>query len=128
MAELVHSRGIRTWQEHLRQGKFKLQFDAQTGTAQFYPRPANLSAADRPLEWRDASGDAEVLACTVVRVGASLVRKPPYLLGLVQLADGPRMLAIIEGSPDQVPQPGTRLRALVDSSGTPPLSFCVVSP
>ncbi len=128
MRELVHSRDMRAWQARLREGNLSLQIDPQTGIAQFYPRPVNLAAPGRPLEWRDASGVAELIACTVVRVGASLARRPPYLFGLVRLAEGPRMLAIIEGDPEQVPAPGTSLRVVVNPDSTPNLTFRVPTP
>ena len=128
MHELVHPRDLRTWQARLAEGRLSLQVDPQTGTSQFYPRPVNLTSPGCPLDWRDASGNAELVACTVVRVGASLARKPPYLFGLVRLAEGPRLLAIIEGDAGQVPAPGTRLRALVDPAGKPNLSFRVAAP
>lgn len=125
MRELVYSDAIRAWQERLSEGKLSLQVDPETGSAQFYPRPVNLTREGRALEWRDASGVAELVACTVVRVGAPVARKPPYLFGLVRLVEGPRMLAIIEGDPEQVPAPGTRLRAVVDPAGAPNLTFRV---
>lgn len=128
MHELVHPRDMGAWQARLAEGRLSLQVDPHTGAPQFYPRPANLASPGCPLEWRDASGNAELVACTVVRVGASLVRKPPYLFGLVRLAEGPRMLAIIEGDAEQVPAPGTLLQAWIDPAGTPNLTFRMVAP
>lgn len=127
MPELMHSREFRIWHDHLLQGRLMLQFDPHTGMAQFYPRPENLHTHGQALEWREAGGNASLMACTVVRVGPNLARKPPYLFGLVRLDEGPRLLAIIEGDPGQVPSPGTPLRAIVDPEGTPALTFRLAS-
>ena len=128
MHELVHWRDLVTWSARLAEGRLSLQVDPRTGTSQFYPRPVNLSSPDGPLDWQDASGDAELMACTVVRVGPSLARKPPYLFGLVRLAEGPRLLAIVEGDVERVPAPGTRLRARIDPAGQPTLTFRMAAP
>ena len=83
----------RPFWDGLRQQKLMLQFDRATGRAQFYPRPLGLQG-NAGVEWREASGRGTIAALTLSHVAppalASLV---PYVLALVQLAEGPRLLA-----------------------------------
>ncbi|MDB5827943.1 MAG: hypothetical protein JWQ73_2163 [Variovorax sp.] len=86
--------GAPFWQG-LRERRLMLQFDAATGRAQFYPRPQSLYS-DTGVEWREATGHGAIAALTLSRVApAHLAGAVPYVLALVQLVEGPRMLARI---------------------------------
>jgi uncharacterized OB-fold protein len=79
--------------EGLRARKLMLQFDRDSGRAQFYPRPQSLHSA-AGVEWRPASGRGAIFALTESRVGPPHLKDAvPYALALVQLAEGPRLLA-----------------------------------
>lgn len=79
----------------LAQRKLMLQFDAASGRAQFYPRPQSLYS-EAGVEWREASGRGRILALTLSRVSPPhLAKEVPYPLALVQLEEGPRILARI---------------------------------
>lgn len=79
--------------EGLREGRLMLQFDRASGRAQFYPRPQSLYG-EAGVEWREASGRGAIFALTLSRVAPpQLAGAAPYPLALVQLVEGPRMLA-----------------------------------
>ncbi|VTU36530.1 putative nucleic-acid-binding protein containing a Zn-ribbon [Variovorax sp. PBS-H4] len=80
----------------LRERKLMLQFDNATGRAQFYPRPQSLFS-ESGVQWRPASGRGAIFALTHSRVAPPALEKlVPYALALVQLAEGPRVLARID--------------------------------
>ncbi|OUM00124.1 hypothetical protein A8M77_22470 [Variovorax sp. JS1663] len=84
----------------LRDGRLMLQFDRASGRAQFYPRPQSLYS-EAGVEWREASGRGTIFALTRSRVGPPhLADALPYAMALVQLAEGPRMLARIDAPYD----------------------------
>ena len=92
MTSEVTDIGAPFW-EGLRQRKLMLQFDRDTGRAQFYPRPLSLYS-ESGTQWREASGRGTIFALTLSRVGPpALEHLTPYPLALVQLEEGPRMLA-----------------------------------
>lgn len=80
------------WQG-VRERRLMLQVDAASGRAQFYPRPLSLYS-EAGVQWRQASGRGSILALTQSRVAPpALAERVPYALALVQLEEGPRMLA-----------------------------------
>jgi uncharacterized OB-fold protein len=88
--------------EGLRQRRLMLQFDRKSGQAQFYPRPQSLYG-EAGVEWRPASGRGTIFALTLSRVGPPhLQSEVPYPLALVQLQEGPRMLARVNAPYEQL--------------------------
>jgi hypothetical protein len=112
------------WQG-LRERKFMLQFDRASGRAQFYPRPQSLTS-EAGLEWREASARGTIFALTLSRVAPpALADQVPYALALVQLEEGPRVLA-------RIAAPYERLRigqpVRVDWDSTPVNTFPLFMP
>ena len=85
---------------HLAAGRFMLQRAQGSGRCFFPPRIAEPGTGDTRVGWVEASGRGTVYATTVIRA------KPPapsYNVCLVDLAEGPRMMARVEGiAPDAV--------------------------
>jgi uncharacterized OB-fold protein len=80
----------------LKRRQLMLQFDAASGRAQFHPRPQSLYS-EAGVEWREACGRGTVAAFTRSHVSPQhLADAVPYVLALVRLEEGPRMLARIE--------------------------------
>ena len=84
-----------------REQRFVLPHSPVTGRPMWFPRRVDPAAPDRPVEWREASGDGVVYA-------ASVHHKPgpgrdpddgPYVVALVDLAEGVRMMVNIVGCP-----------------------------
>lgn len=67
------------------------------GTHQHYPRPYCLTCDGREMAWVEASGRGVIHALTVMRLPVIPELPPPYLLALVDLDEGLRMLTNIDG-------------------------------
>ena len=86
----------------LREHRLMLQCDAASGRAQFYPRPQSLYS-EAGVVWREASGHGTIAALTLSRVAPpALADQVPYALALVQLEEGPRLLARVLAPYDQL--------------------------
>jgi uncharacterized OB-fold protein len=86
----------------LRDRRLMLQFDRANGRAQFYPRPQSLYG-EAGVEWRPASGRGTLFALTQSGVAPPhLQGAVPYAMALVQLEEGPRMLARVNAPYDSL--------------------------
>ena len=84
--------GAPFWQG-LRERRLMLQFDTGNGRAQFCPRPQSLYS-EAKVEWREASGRGVIAALTLSHVAPPhLADAVPYVLALVGLDEGPRIVA-----------------------------------
>lgn len=96
--------------EHLAAGRFMLQRSRSTGKYLYYPRVAVPGTGETDLEWVAASGKGVVYSTTIIR------QKPPtpnYNVALIDLEEGVRMMARVEGlSPEDV-KIGQRVQARV---------------
>ncbi len=101
------------WRVALREGRLLLQRDPASGAALFPPRPLGTEAT----QWLEASGLGEVYSVTTIRP-----RPPeaPYNVVLVDLAEGPRMMARVEAAPEAV-KIGMPVRARIVTEGDAPL-------
>jgi uncharacterized OB-fold protein len=86
-------------------GELLVQECADCGGRQFYPRSYCVSCHGQSVGWTPASGKGEVYSYTVVRraPSAEFADQVPYVLALVQLAEGPRLMVRLSGcTPDEV--------------------------
>jgi uncharacterized OB-fold protein len=80
-----------------------LQWCRDCGKAQFYPRSVCVHCGSADLEWRRASGRATVYSFSVVRRAPDASLPVPYVVALVDLAEGPRMMTnIVDCAPESV--------------------------
>jgi len=96
--------------EHLAAGRFMLQRSKSTGKYVFYPRVAAPVTGETDLEWVEASGQGVVYSVTVIR------QKPPtphYNVALIDLQEGVRMMARVEGMPAEDVRIGQAVKARV---------------
>jgi uncharacterized protein len=87
-----------------RDGVLLLQRCVAEGHVHFYPRPVCVTCA-ADVEPFEASGDGEVHTFTVVHKSGAppFNAMTPFVLALVQLDEGPRMMTnIVECAPDAV--------------------------
>lgn len=79
--------------------KLVLQQCDDCGHLQFYPRPLCLSCMSEKLSWKEASGKGKVHTFSVVRQNRSpgFAEDVPYVLSVVELAEGPHMTSNIVG-------------------------------
>jgi hypothetical protein len=67
------------------------------GAWQFYPRPFCLRCDGDELEWAAAAGTGTVYSLTTVHLQVTPDLGPPYVVAIVELDEGPRLLANIVG-------------------------------
>lgn len=79
-------------------GRLKIQRCTDCGRPFFYPRPSCPFCASDALEWFTASGRATLYSYTINhRPAPGFERDAPYAIAVVQLEEGPRMMANIVG-------------------------------
>ena len=65
---------------------------------QFYPRIVCSDCGGKELEWLPVSGLGVIASFTVVRRGISLAYDAPYVVVLIDLAEGVRMMSSLVGA------------------------------
>jgi uncharacterized protein len=97
--------------EATREGVLLVQWCTSCDRGIFYPRafcpycPTSGSAGGSALEWRTASGRATVRAATIeykpAATGSTFSNGQPYVVALVDLDEGVRMMTNIVGCPPE---------------------------
>jgi uncharacterized OB-fold protein len=93
------------WWEGCRKGELLIQSCTQCGNQQFYPRITCTVCMSDNLEWARSSGRGRVLTYTICRrpVSEAYADDVPYVIALVQLEEGPRMMSnIVECDPESI--------------------------
>ena len=82
-----------------RDHKLLLQYCTACGTHQFYPRIICANCMSQQLEWREASGRGTVETYTIVTraVSDAYAADVPYVIALITLEEGPRMMSNVIG-------------------------------
>ena len=82
-------------------GELQLQHCDDCQHVLFYPRTHCDACQGASLSWRPASGKGVIATYTVVRRGVSVDFPAPYIIALIDLAEGPRMMSqIIDAEPE----------------------------
>ena len=76
-------------------GELILQHCQHCGHVLFYPRTHCDACQSEQLVWQRASGAGVIASYTVVRRGVSADFEAPYVIALVDLVEGPRMMSQI---------------------------------
>ena len=85
------------------EGKLVLQRCQSCGHVLFYPRTHCDACQSEQLLWETASGAGTIASYTVVRRGVSPDFEAPYVIALIDLAEGPRMMSqVIDADLDAV--------------------------
>jgi len=93
----------RPYWEGCREGQLRLQHCEDCAEYQFFPRILCSHCGGNSLSWRTVSGRGKVASYTVVRRGMSAAYAAPYIVALIDLEEGPRMMSSIVGSdPDTI--------------------------
>jgi uncharacterized OB-fold protein len=88
-----------------REQRLVLQWCVACDAVVHYPRDRCPRCLGDALEWRDASGDATVYACSVMNEPGNplMAGREPYVVALVDLREGARFLTnIVECAPGEV--------------------------
>jgi uncharacterized OB-fold protein len=92
-----------------REGELRLQRCAGCGRHQFYPRIFCSHCGSRELTWEAVSGRGVVASFTVIRRAISPAYEAPYAVALIDLAEGPRMMAALVDLPVESLRVGLRV-------------------
>jgi uncharacterized protein len=86
-----------------RRGRLLLQWCTACARPIWYPREVCPRCLSTTLEWRESQGRGVVYACTVEHKAQTRALEAPYVVALVELDEGVRMLSNVVGCPpDQV--------------------------
>lgn len=84
-----------------------------------YPRPRCPGCHSEDLAWEQLSGRARIAVSAVVSRPPwnDIPREVPYVVALVDLEEGPRMLSTVEGAGGRTVEPGSRVEAVFERVG-----------
>jgi uncharacterized OB-fold protein len=80
------------------QGKLVIKTCVSCGRMHFPPRYLCPYCWSNQLEWREHSGEGHVYSFTIVRRAAVPGFETPYVLAMVDLTNGPRLMSNIVGT------------------------------
>ena len=108
--------------EATRERRLVLPWCTGCGQPHWFPRAACPHCLDPAIEWREASGDGTVYAASVMPKPAmpTLAGRVPYVVALVDLAEGVRMMTNVVDLVDV--EPGQVTAGLVVRAAWEPLS------
>jgi uncharacterized OB-fold protein len=93
----------RPFREGCRVGELRLQYCEKCELYQFYPRIFCSHCGAEQLQWRAVSGRGRIASYTIVRRGISSAYPAPYVVALIDLEEGPRMMSnVVACDPEQV--------------------------
>lgn len=85
------------------EGQLRVQQCGDCGAHQFYPRVVCKHCGSDHSQWVVASGRGQVASFSVVRRAVSADFEAPYVIALIDLEEGVRMMShVIDIDPDQV--------------------------
>jgi uncharacterized protein len=93
-----------------REGRLLLQWCTACACPVWYPREVCLRCLGSTLEWRESQGRGVVYACTVEHKAQTRALEPPYVVALVELDEGVRLLSNVVGRPPDQVAVGDRVR------------------
>jgi uncharacterized OB-fold protein len=92
-----------SYRRFLEEDKFMGSKCRKCGQLYVPPRHFCIECRSDDMEWHEMEGEGELAAYTCISIGPSFMieegydRKNPYCTGVVTLAEGPRIVARIEG-------------------------------
>jgi uncharacterized OB-fold protein len=97
--------------EATRQKRFILQWCGTCHTSIFFPRAVCPRCLGIAIEWRSASGRGTVYAATIEYrpQNPAMSALAPYVVALIDLEEGPRMLSNVVGCPPESVTVGLRV-------------------
>jgi uncharacterized OB-fold protein len=100
------------WWEAAAQGRLLLQRCGNCAHVQHYPRPMCVVCWSESITWIESAGLGSIWTFTVAHVPAHPAWLPevPYVVALVELDEGPRMLTNILGADHASVRVGDRVR------------------
>lgn len=98
------------------QGELHMQHCGACGRWQFYPRPFCIHCEAEALHWRAVSGLGRIYTYTVNHRAPNAFMKArlPYVVAIVELDEGPRLMANIQGEGALDAAIGKRVKVLFE--------------
>jgi uncharacterized protein len=93
-----------------REGRLLLQWCTACARPFWYPREVCPRCLGSTLEWRESQGRGVVYACTVENKAQTRALEAPYVVALVELDEGVRLLSNVVGRPPERVAVGDRVR------------------
>ena len=93
-----------------REGRLLLQWCTACARPVWYPREVCPRCLGSTLEWRESQGRGVVYACTVEHKAQTRALEAPYVVALVELDEGVRLLSNVVGRPPERVAVGDRVR------------------
>lgn len=108
----------RPFWEGCQAGRLMLQHCANCGEWVYYPRALCTACHSERLEWEEASGEGVIHTFTVCHrgAGAAFADEIPYVVALIDLAEGPRMLSNIVGIDPESVRIGQHVRVTFEKA------------
>lgn len=95
--------------EATRDGRLILQWCRRCEQPVWFPREVCPGCLGSDLEWRDSPGEGEVYACSVEHRAQTRALEAPYVVALVELDEGVRLLTNVVGCPPESVAIGDRV-------------------
>jgi uncharacterized OB-fold protein len=94
-------------------GRLLIQHCPRCRYRQFYPRALCTQCGETP-DWLEASGQGTVYTFTVIRQNGApgFANQAPYVVAMISLAEGPRMMGNVVGCPVTAVRIGMPVRAV----------------
>jgi uncharacterized protein len=93
-----------------REGRLLLPWCTACARPVWYPREVCPRCLGSTLEWRESHGRGVVYACTVEHKAQTRALAAPYVVALVELDEGVRLLSNVVGRPPERVAVGDRVR------------------
>lgn len=95
-----------------KQGRLLVQVCAPAGHVQLYPRRHCVHCWSRDVEWAESSGVGTIYSYTVVHMPGhpAWLSQAPYVLAIVEIEEGPRLLTEVSLVDGQRLAIGSRVR------------------
>lgn len=108
--------GTLPYWEACKRHELVLQKCVQCEVLQFYPRTICSSCSSSELDWVAASGRGTVLTWTIVRhpVSPAYADEVPYIIALIELEEGPVMMAQVVDCQLDAVQSGMQVHVCFD--------------
>ena len=107
----------RPFWEGCKQGQLRIQQCQSCDRFQFYPRIVCSSCGGNALQWKAVSGRGKLASYTVVRRGISRAYQAPYVVVLVDLEEGVRMMSSLAVSESLDVSVGTQVEVAFEDWG-----------
>ncbi len=99
------------------EGELRAQYCRSCDRYQFYPRTICSHCGTGEPEWQPVSGRGRVASFTVVRHAISAAYKAPYIVALIDLVEGPRMMSVIADAEPGAVAVGANVRVRFENWG-----------